>query len=119
VNLLADESVDRPIVERLWADNHSVVYVAELDPGVSDDAVLERANRSGMLLITADRDFGELVFRLGRIHAGVVLIRLTGLSSKAKANAVSRALAERGDELLSAFSVISPGSLRIRRMVDT
>jgi len=76
VNLLADESVDRPIVERLQADNHSVVYAAELDPGVSDDVVLERTNRDGRLLITADRDFGELVFRLGRIHAGVVLIRL-------------------------------------------
>ena len=119
MNLLADESVDRPIVERLRADNHSVIYVAELDPGVSDDAVLERANRSGMLVITADRDFGELVFRLGRIHAGVVLIRLAGLSSEVKANAVSRALAERGDEMLSAFSVISPASLRIRRMIDT
>ena len=119
MNLLADESVDRPIVERLRADNHSVVYVAELDPGVSDDVVLERANRDGMLLITADRDFGELVFRLGRIHAGVVLIRLAGLSLEAKASAVSRAFAERGDELPSAFSVISPGSLRIRRRIDT
>ena len=119
MNLLADESVDRPVVERLRADKHSVVYVAELDPGVGDDAVLERANHDGMLLITADRDFGELVFRLGRIHAGVVLIRLAGLSSEVKANAVSRALAERGDELLSAFSVISPGSLRIRRMIET
>ena len=75
MNLLADESVDRPIVERLRADNHSVVYVAELDPGVGDDAVLERANHGAMLLITADRDFGELVFRLRRIHADVVLIR--------------------------------------------
>lgn len=119
MNLLADESVDRPIVERLRADNHSVVYVAELDPGVSDDGVLERANHSGMLLVTADRDFGELVFRLGRIHAGVVLIRLTGLSSEAKANVVSRVFAERGNELVSAFSVISPGSLRIRRTIDT
>ena len=119
MNLLADESVDRPIVERLRADNHSVVYVAELAPGVSDDVVLERANQSGMLLITADRDFGELVFRLGRIHAGVVLVRLTGLSSEAKANAVSRAFADRGDELLSAFSVISAGNLRIRRIIDT
>ncbi|MCE2425081.1 MAG: DUF5615 family PIN-like protein [Pseudomonadales bacterium] len=71
--------------------------------------MLYRANQSGALLVTADRDFGELVFRLGRIHAGVVLIRLAGLSSEAKA--------DRRDELLSVFSVISPGRVRIRRPV--
>ena len=47
MNLLADESADRPIVERLRADNHSVVYVAELDLGVGDDVMLERANHGG------------------------------------------------------------------------
>ena len=119
MNLLADESVDRPIVDRLRADNHSVLYVAELAPGISDDDVLQRANRSGALLVTADRDFGELVFRLRRIHGGVVLIRLAGLSPEAKANAVSRALADRGNELLYAFSVISPGSVRIRRPIQS
>ena len=117
--LLADESVDRPIVERLRADNHSVIYVAELDPGANDDVVLERANQGGMLLITADRDFGELVFRLGRIHAGVVLVRLAGLSLEAKADTVSRAFADRGREFSGAFSVISPGSLRIRRTIHS
>ena len=118
MNLLADESVDRPIVDRLRADNHPVLYVAELAPGISDDEVLQRANRSGALLITADRDFGELVFRLGRIHRGVVLIRLAGLSLEAKAHTVSRVVADRGDGLLHAFSVISPGSVRIRRSIE-
>ncbi len=79
--------------------------------------MLYRANQSGALLVTADRDFGELVFRLGRIHAGVVLIRLAGLSSEAKAETVSRVFATRRDELLSVFSVISPGRVRIRRPV--
>lgn len=80
--------------------------------------MLRCIERSGALLITADRDFGELVFRLGRIHAGVVLIRLAGLSLEAKASTVSRVFANRGDELLYAFSVISPGSVRIRRPVS-
>ena len=92
-------------------------YVAELDPGIDDDAMLCRANQSGALPVTADRDFGELVFRLGRIHAGVVLVRLAGLSSEAKAETASRVFATRRDELLSVFSVISPGRVRIRRPV--
>lgn len=115
MNLLADESVDGPIVDRLRNDGHYVDYVAELDPSIDDDAVLGRANQNQALRIPADRDFGELVFRLGRIHSGVVLIRLAGLSSKAKANTVSRVLAKNGNEMSSAFSVISPGRVRIRR----
>jgi hypothetical protein len=40
MKLLIDESVDRQIVERLRQDGHDVLYVAEMDPGISDDAVL-------------------------------------------------------------------------------
>jgi uncharacterized protein DUF5615 len=43
VNLFADESVDRPVVERLRQDSHDVVYVAELAPSITDDDVLREA----------------------------------------------------------------------------
>jgi len=45
MNLLADESVDSEIVRRLRRDGHSVQYVAEMLPGVSDEIMLELANR--------------------------------------------------------------------------
>lgn len=38
MNFLADESVDQQIVDRLRADGHAVVYVAEMDPGIDDRA---------------------------------------------------------------------------------
>ncbi len=41
MNLLADESVDRPIVERLRQQGYDVVYVAELSPSMADDQVLQ------------------------------------------------------------------------------
>jgi hypothetical protein len=44
MNLLADESLDRQIVERLRLDGHEVLYVAELEPGLTDEQVLARAN---------------------------------------------------------------------------
>ena len=44
MNLLADESVDHQIVERLRRDGHEVLYVAEMEPGIPDNVVLERAN---------------------------------------------------------------------------
>ena len=69
------------------------------------------------MLLTADKDFGELVYRLGRSHGGVVLIRLDGLTNDEKASIVAAAFRDRGDEFPGAFSVISPTALRIRRSV--
>lgn len=115
MNLLADEGVDRQIVERLRQDGHMVLYIAEMEPGIPDDVVLERANEISALLVVADKDFGELVFRERRLSSGgVVLIRLSGLSVERKAETVSEVLRERGSEFAHAFSVISPGRVRIR-----
>lgn len=114
MNFLADESVDQPIVERLRHDGHDVLAVVEMEQSIPDEMVLERANQQGALLLTADKDFGELVFSQRRITAGVVLIRLAGLSPGTKAAIVSDVIREHGAELLHAFTVISPGMVRIR-----
>ena len=115
MNLLADESVDQPIVDRLRLDGHDVDCVAELSPSISDDEVLQRANSKSSLLLTGDKDFGELVFRQGRVHGGVVLIRLLGLPANLKADIVTETFRDRASELPGAFTVISPGMVRIRR----
>jgi predicted nuclease of predicted toxin-antitoxin system len=115
--LVADESVDRPIVERLRQDGHDTIYIAELAPSISDDHVLQEANTRSALLLTEDKDFGELIFRIGRVHAGVVLIRLAGLAPSAKAEVVSQVFQLYAADLPGAFTVISPGALRIRRSV--
>ena len=62
MNFLADESVDHPIVLRLREDGHDVLSVAEMEPSIPDETVLSRANQRGDLLLTGDKDFGELVF---------------------------------------------------------
>ena len=111
---LADESVDRPVVERLRQEGHHVVYVADLSPSITDDEVLQQANDGSALLVTADKDFGELVFRQGRVHAGVVLLRLAGLPNATKADIVAEVFRDRAADLPGAFSVISPGMVRIR-----
>ena len=115
MNLLADEGVDRQIVALLRQDGHDVLYVAELEPGVDDNRVFDEANRINALLITADKDFGEMVFRQGSVRAGVLLLRLAGLSPSMKAGIVSTIIQERGIEMLGSFSVISPGMVRIRK----
>ena len=115
MNLVADESIDGPIVDRLRADGHTVHYVAEMEPGISDDAVLDLASREAALLLTADKDFGELVYRQGRIASGIVLVRLAGLLPTHKADIVSSILHQYPTELRHAFTVITPGIVRLRR----
>ncbi len=116
MNFLADENLDRQIVERLRQDGHIVWYVAEMEPGISDDVVLDLANQEEALLLTFDKDFGELVFRLRRIASGVVLIRLSGLSTIRKAEIVARAINQHTNELLGAFTVITQTTIRIRKI---
>jgi predicted nuclease of predicted toxin-antitoxin system len=96
---LADENIDREIVERLRADGHDVLWVAELDRGLDDEAVLAMASKDGRALVTADKDFGELVFRQGRASAGVILIRLAGVAPQRKAITVSRTVAAHRTEV--------------------
>ena len=114
MNLLADEGVDRPIVERLRQDGHYLLYVAEMEPGIDDETVLTRANQHQAILLTADKDFGELVFRMDRIHQGVILLRLDGLQPTSKACLVATILLSHGNQMLNAFTVITPGQVRIR-----
>ena len=86
-----------------------------MSPGIDDDTMLRQANESGALLLTLDKDFGELVFRQGLVHSGVILVRLAGLQPATKADVVATALAEHDAESTNTFSVISPTSIRIRK----
>jgi predicted nuclease of predicted toxin-antitoxin system len=118
MKLLADEGVDAAVVSRLRADGYSVVYVAECDPDVTDDEVLGMATAERCQLVTTDKDFGELVFRLRRATHGVILLRLSGLSADAKAEIVANAVTQHGEEIAHAFTVISPGVVRIRHTIE-
>ncbi len=115
MNLVADENIDRQIVDRLRQDGHQVFSIAELEPSISDDAVLLRANSASAILITADKDFGELVFRQRRVSMGVILIRLAGLSPERKAEIISSSIRSHINELPQAFMVVSSAHVRIRR----
>lgn len=115
MNFLADEGVEREIIDVLRFHGHEVLYVAEMSPGIDDPAVLDLANDTSSILITSDKDFGELVFRQSRIHHGVVLIRLHGQTEEMKAETVAAAVTSFGDQFPNAFSVVSAGIVRIRR----
>ena len=63
MHFVADENLDWPIIVQLRADGHTIIAVVELAPGISDPDVLGIANQQNAVLITADKDFGELIHR--------------------------------------------------------
>ena len=114
MKLLADEGVDAAVVRALRSAGHDVCYVAESAPGATDQDVLDQANSEHRILLTADKDFGEIVFRLGRLTTGLLLLRLPGLSSEMKVRTILEAVGTHSAEMERAFTVVSPGQLRIR-----
>jgi predicted nuclease of predicted toxin-antitoxin system len=115
MRIVADESVDGRIVDRLRRAGHDVIAIAESCVGMPDDQVLAKADAAGFLLLTADKDFGEIVYRRQMAHCGVVLLRQAGLSIDVRADAVLAVVASHAAELSAAFTVIAPESVRIRR----
>jgi predicted nuclease of predicted toxin-antitoxin system len=114
MNFVADESIDFPIVRELRNAGHTVWAILEMSPGIDDDVVLDLANGYRALLLTADKDFGELVYRMRRVHQGVVLVRLPGVAPKDKATLVKEVVQGQAAELPHAFTVIARTSVRIR-----
>jgi predicted nuclease of predicted toxin-antitoxin system len=114
MKILADENIDAPIVDLLRQSQHLVWYVAEMSPGINDDEVLRIANQQEAVLLTADKDFGELFYRQKRLATGIVLIRLAGLPPIEKAMIVDNAFEQHGKRMIGSFTVITSKTIRIR-----
>jgi predicted nuclease of predicted toxin-antitoxin system len=113
MNFVADESCARPVIQALREAGHVVVAIAEIARGATDDQVLERALTEKRVLITEDRDFGELVYARGRSSAGVILVRFPSRARRAKCATVIEAVSRLGSRLRAAFTVVEPGRVRI------
>lgn len=116
MNILADEGIDRPIVLALRAAGHTVGYIAETHAGIRDEEVLALARERKALLITADKDFGDLVFRQAASAEGVLLLRLAGIAMSQKTQLCVAAIQQHGSQLQGSFSVLTDRRLRIRHM---
>lgn len=116
MKIIADESVDFEIVEALRSAGVTVEAVVEMDPGISDDEVLEIAYKLGLLLLTEDKDFEELVIRLRKPNAGVILLRLSGIDIAIKIELTVGTVLENFEKLIDHFSVLDERRLRIRKV---
>ncbi|SFP64262.1 DUF5615 family PIN-like protein [Parafilimonas terrae] len=114
-NIVIDESVDYAIVSELRANDFTIYAVIDETPSISDEKVLNIAINKNALLITEDKDFGELVFRFQFFHKGILLVRMVNAKSLEKARTVLKVMNEHYEELIDNFSVLDDSKLRIRK----
>lgn len=119
MRFLADENVPGPAVAALRESGHDVLWIKEVFPGAEDAAVLDLAQRERRVVVTADTDFGELVFRSGfPAQYGIVLIRLDWTDPEADNHTIATALASR-DEWGGILAVVEHDRVRIRSLPTT
>lgn len=77
MKFIVDENIGFRIVEFLRAEKHDILYVAEKIKSFDDISILKIAFKEKRILITKDKDFGDLVFRKNFPHSGVIFLRLS------------------------------------------
>jgi predicted nuclease of predicted toxin-antitoxin system len=102
------------MVEVLRQSGHDVLYAAEVLQQDPDHALLEHAFAERRLLLTEDKDFGELVFREGRRAAGVILLRIHGRHWTTKWGRLQQVIAAHGEALHGRFTVVGPSGIRMQ-----
>ena len=111
---LADESVDFRIITHLRDGGYDIEAVVEVNPSISDEDVLEMANDLEAILITEDKDFGELSYRMNKPNQGIILIRLAGVDIEERKNKIQAALENFLEDFRGKFTVISKNKIRIK-----
>ena len=114
MRFVVDESTGAAVVNYLRSLDHDVMAVAEDMPQADDSEILDQAISQERILITNDKDFGELVYRSGRAHRGVILLRLHDESSSNRVRMVKVILEGYADRLADHFIVATDGGVRIR-----
>lgn len=115
MRLLCDENVPEPLVAALQSA-FTVLRVADLRPSAIDAAVLQLASSNNAVLLTFDKDFGELAHSNPDIATpGVVLIRYPILQVLTEPGRIVDVLLSRQD-WPDHFSVLQPGRMRMRRL---
>ena len=118
MRLLADENFPLDAVEALRADGHDVAWIREDLRGTSDNVILIRAQEENRIVVTFDKDFGELAFRSKLpAQSGVILFRVTPKSSQYIAQAAVQALASR-DNWAGHFSVVEDNRIRMTSLTQ-
>jgi len=112
MRFLVDECTGSKVAQWLRDENHQVFSVFDEARGMTDNEVLEKAFSENWILITNDKDFGEMVFRERRKHHGVVFMRLDDERAANKIEILRRLLEGYAEKLPEQFVVVTETKVR-------
>jgi len=115
MRFLVDECTGSKVAEWLRDANYEVFSVFDQARGMTDDDILAKACTENWILITNDKDFGEMVFRERRTHHGVVFMRLDDERATNKIEVLQRLLEGYAEKLTEEFVVVTETKVRFAR----
>ena len=114
MRFLADENIHADIVEWLRSSGHDVIYAAESLAGNADEVLLDLARHQERVLVTDDKDFGELVFHRRLVSEGILLIRLSSPRIEDRLRRLAEVWKLMEPHLKGSFVVLGDKKVRIR-----
>jgi len=114
LRFLVDESTGSGVAEWLRDAGHDVAMMSRSAAPATDSDILAMAVREDRIVVTNDKDFGELVFRSGKVHAGIILVRLSDESAGNRVRMARFVLERCGTQLAGSFTVVTEKTIRLR-----
>jgi len=113
MKVLLDTCVSGGLLKVIEASGHDVIWSGEWENDPGDIEILAFAHKEGRILVTLDKDFGELAILHGHLHCGI--IRLVNLSLEKQVNVCEMIINKYGDELYGgAIITVDANRVRIR-----
>ncbi len=116
MKLIADENIPLKVVEDLKGQGYDVLRVDEIKPGLKDPDVIDIAIKESRILVTFDKDFGELIYRHGYKVEGVILLRFLPINVNFIAGRLL-SLLDSGIEVRGNFIVVEEKRIRVRKLI--
>ncbi len=112
IKFLANVNVEKPLIDFLEEKGFDVKWVTNIDKRMPDDRVCEIANSEQRIIITNDKDFGEIVFYQQKITYGIILLRAKGQNSSEKIILFDKLLENYLDKIANHFVVLTKTKFR-------
>lgn len=114
LKFLVDVGVGRKVEKWLAENGYDIKCMRDINPKAPDSEILRFAVTEDRMIITMDKDFGELVYNSGRLHSGVLILRLENANGNQKIKVIKKILSEHYGRLQGKFCVFQKERLRIK-----
>lgn len=116
LKFLVDVGVGRKVEEYLLEKRYDTKAVRALDQKMPDEVIIRLAALEKRIVITMDKDFGELVYHSGMDHCGILLLRLEDATGSEKQQVIAKILEKYADNIKNNFCVYKNKKFRFRKL---